>query len=144
MNILFFLKPKNDIAYIYEDATLRQALEKMKRYGYNAIPILDREGRYTGTLRDGDLLWAVLKSKAFENGAQEEYLIKDIVQTRVNKPVNVNAAIEDLLNMAMSQNFIPVTDDRGLFIGIVTRRDIMQYYYNKTHEDINTIYGTNE
>ena len=29
MNILFFLTPKCEVAYIYEDETLRQALEKM-------------------------------------------------------------------------------------------------------------------
>lgn len=28
--------------------------------------------------------------------------------------------------MAMNQNFVPIVDDIGTFIGIVTRRDIMQ------------------
>jgi CBS domain containing-hemolysin-like protein len=60
--------------------------------------------------------------------------VRDILKGRQNAPVNVNAAIEDLLLMAMNQNFIPVTDDRGLFIGIVTRKDIMQYYYDKLHD----------
>ena len=31
MNILFFLTPKSDVAYISEDDTLRQALEKMEQ-----------------------------------------------------------------------------------------------------------------
>ena len=61
--------------------------------------------------------------------------MRDILKGRQMAPVNVNAAIEDLLMMAMNQNFIPVTDDRGLFIGIVTRSDIMQYYYDKLHGD---------
>ena len=30
----------------------------------------------------------------------------------------------------MNQNFVPVIDDRKVFIGIVTRRDILQYCYN--------------
>lgn len=133
MNILFFLKPKSDIAFIYDDSTLRQALEKMKHYGYAAIPIIDREGKYAGTLSEGDLLWAVLENKAFENASQERLNIRDIFRGRQVTPVNVNASIEDLLLMAMNQNFVPVTDDRGLFIGIVTRKDILQYYYNKTN-----------
>ena len=29
MNILFFLTPKSDVAFIYEYESLRQALEKM-------------------------------------------------------------------------------------------------------------------
>jgi CBS domain containing-hemolysin-like protein len=66
--------------------------------------------------------------------SREQHLVRDMLKGRQNAPVNVNAAIEDLLLMAMNQNFIPVTDDRGLFIGIVTRKDIMQYYYDKLHD----------
>jgi len=133
MNILFFLKPKSDIAYIFDHFTLRQALEKIKNYGYTAIPVLDRTGKYVGTLREGDLLWAVINHRAIDSHDQEQYYVKDILQGRPNTPVNVNASIEDLLLTAKNQNFVPVTDDRGCFIGIVTRRDILQYYYDKTH-----------
>ena len=136
MNILFFMKPKSDIAYIHDHFTLRQALEKIKHYGYTAIPIIDSEGKYVGTLSEGDLLWAVVEQNAFDNRTREMYSVKDIMRGRQNVPVNVNAEIEDLLLTAMNQNFIPVTDDRGLFIGIVTRRDILQYYYDKTHTDL--------
>jgi CBS domain-containing protein len=135
MNILFFLKPKGDIAFIYSDFTLRQALEKMKYYGYTAIPVLDRTGQYVATLSEGDLLWAVLGLEAYDDRKKEEYFVKDIIKGRYYAPVNVNAVIEDLLLVAMNQNFVPVTDDRDLFIGIVTRRDILQYYYDKTHQE---------
>lgn len=131
MNILFFLKPKSDIAYIYDNSTLRQALEKMKYYHYTAIPILDQEGKYMGTLSEGDLLWAVFENTAFETSDQEKFFVKDIIQGKYHDPVNINAKLEDLLLIAVNQNFVPVTDDRGLFIGIVTRKDILQYYYNK-------------
>lgn len=133
MNILFFLKPKGDIVYIYDRYTLRQALEKMKCHGFAAIPVIDRDGSYAGTLSEGDLLWAILHNHAYESHDREQLFVKDILKGRQNEPVNVNAAIEDLLLMAMNQNFIPVTDDRGLFIGIVTRRDILQFYYDNTH-----------
>jgi CBS domain-containing protein len=133
MNILFFLKPKGDIIYIYDHYTLRQALEKMKCHGYSAIPVIDRDGSYFGTLSEGDLLWAILSHDAYDSHAKEQLFVKDILKGRQNEPVNVNAAIEDLLLMAMNQNFIPVTDDRGLFIGIVTRRDILQFFYDKSH-----------
>ena len=134
MNILFFLKPKGDLAIIYTHNTVRQALEKMRHHGYSAVPVIDSEGRYAGTLSEGDLLWAVLDNNAFDNRTAEHLHIKDILKGRQNAPVNVNADIDDLLLTAMNQNFVPVTDDRNLFIGIVTRRDILQYYYDKTHK----------
>ena len=48
----------------------------------------------------------------------------------------MNASLEDLFLMAQNQHFVPVTDDLGSFIGIVTRRDILQYYYKLTHPEI--------
>lgn len=138
MNILFFLKPKADIAYVLDNFTVRQALEKMKHYGYTAIPVLNKAGEYIGTISEGDLLWNILEMKAFDDHSREQYYVKDILKGRYHNPVNVNAVIEDLLLTAMNQNFVPVTDDRGLFIGIVTRRDIMQYYYDMTHQNKET------
>ena len=56
MNIMFFLTPKSNVAYIYDDYSLRQALEKMEYHQYSAIPMIDRRGHYVGTLTEGDLL----------------------------------------------------------------------------------------
>ncbi|MEZ4357730.1 MAG: CBS domain-containing protein [Eubacteriales bacterium] len=136
MNILFFLRPKSNIAYIYEHDTLRQALEKVRYHGYTAIPVISDDGKYVGTLSEGDLLWAILDHCAFDNRIREQFCVKDILKGRQYSPVNVNSAIEDLLLAAMNQNFIPVTDDRDLFIGIVTRKDIMQHYYDVMNKAI--------
>lgn len=130
MNILFFLIPKSETAYIYSDFTVRQALEKMKHYRYTAVPMIDRDGRFIGTVTEGDFLWA------FANDVEK---IKDIdhisimeVKRRVNnKPVNIDANIEDLMDMSLYQNFIPVIDDQEVFIGLVTRKDIIQYLSKK-------------
>ena len=47
--------------------------------------------------------------------------------------------MEDLLDKAMQQNFVPVLDDNKSFIGIVTRKDIMKYFsehYRKVDEAV--------
>ena len=59
MNILFFLTPKSDVVYINDDETLRQALEKMEHHRYAAVPVINHQGRYVGTLTEGDLLWGI-------------------------------------------------------------------------------------
>jgi CBS domain-containing protein len=59
VNILFFLTPKSEVAYIYEDYTMRQALEKMEYHRYSSIPIINNEGKYVGTITEGDLLWTL-------------------------------------------------------------------------------------
>lgn len=92
MNILFFLKPKSEVAYVHDYGTLRQVLETMEYHKYASIPMLNKSGEYVGT---------------------------------------INSDMEDLLQKAMNQNFVPVVDDQKKFIGIVTRKSIMEYCYEK-------------
>ena len=61
MNILFFLTPKANCAYLKADDSMRQALERMESARYSALPILKKDGSYCGTLTEGDLLWAIFE-----------------------------------------------------------------------------------
>ena len=60
------------------------------------------------------------------------------VERRVDfHPVSVNATMEDLVRVAMNQNFVPVIDDKKIFIGIVTRKDIIRFCYERYVEKQN-------
>ena len=126
MNVLFFLKPKQEVCVMHKGYTLRQGVEKLRQYGFAAVPVIDEEGQYCGTVTEGDLLRQVLQH---ENKAEWEQIpLRDAMRTDVKKPVNVMADMDELLQVAMTQNFVPVVDDRGMFIGIVTRQDIIRYF----------------
>jgi CBS-domain-containing membrane protein len=127
MNILFFLTPKANCSYLEEDDTMRQALERMEKAGFAALPILRKDGTYCGTLTEGDLLWALKKLCVMDLKQTENHTIMEIAHRRDNRPVSVSTDIEDLVTKATDQNFVPVIDDRNKFIGIVTRKAIMQY-----------------
>ena len=127
MNILFFLTPKSEVAYVQEDDTLRQALEKMEHHGYAAVPLLSADGRYIGTITDGDMLWG-LKKRNFPGLRQmEDIPVMKIRRNHDNRPVHINEDMEQLLEKVTVQNFVPVVDDGKVFIGIVTRRDVIRY-----------------
>ena len=136
MNILFFLTPKSEVAYIYEDYTLRQTLEKMEYHRYSSIPILTRDGKYVGTITEGDLLWTLkdeFQGKTLDFKKLEDIPIKSISRRKDNTPVSVEANIEDLISKARNQNFVPVIDDHETFIGIIKRKEIIEYCYEKIH-----------
>ncbi len=131
MNILFFLTPKKDVAYITEDCTLRQAIEKIEYHRYTAIPILDRQGRYIGTLTEGDLLRVLKTQFDLSLRKAEDTPILQVERRWKMEPVNINCDIEDLVQIAMRQNFVPVVDDEDVFIGLITRRAIIEYAFDK-------------
>ena len=126
-NILFFLTPKASCAHLMADDTLRQALARMEAARYAALPILNKRGEYCGTLTEGDVLWALKDRCDLDIHKAEHIRIMDIAHRKDNTPVKVDAPMEDLLERASKQNFIPVVDDRNTFIGIVTRRSIIKF-----------------
>jgi len=131
MNILFLLTPKAKCAYLRAEDTVRQALERMESSGYAALPILAKDGTYKGTLTEGDLLWAIKNLKIMDLRDMEDHGIMEIYHKRDNTPVSVSNKVEDLMEKAVAQNFVPVVDDRNTFIGIITRKAIMQYFIDR-------------
>ena len=126
-NILFFLTPKALCVHLSAEDTLRQALVRMEAARYAALPILNKQGEYCGTLTEGDALWA-LKNKCGLNIHKAEHIrIMDIAHRKDNTPVKVTATMAQLLERATTQNFIPVVVDKNTFIGIVTRRSIIKF-----------------
>jgi CBS domain-containing protein len=126
-NLLFFLTPKAMCQYLYDDFTIRQALEKMESSGYTALPILNRQGEYRGTLSEGDVLWAMKYLCEMDLRVAESRRIMEISRRKDNIPVRVTTSMRDLVERAVAQNFVPVVDDKDAFIGLVTRKAIIAY-----------------
>ena len=134
MNILFFLKPKSEVAFIYDYCTLRHVLETMEYHKYASIPMLNREGEYVGTITEGDLLWGIKSYQNMDLKRAENIFIQDFPRKADYEAVSADADMEDLLRKAMNQNFVPVVDDQKKFIGIITRKTIIEYCYERMQE----------
>ena len=94
------------------------------------IPVIDRNGCYVGTLTEGDLLWYIKDHKIVDLHMTEEIPLSQVERRWYNEPVNIDCEIEDLILTSMNQNFVPVIDDKKIFIGIIRRKDIIEYCYN--------------
>ena len=130
MNIAFLLTTKNEVIYEYLDVTMRQVMERMDHHGYTAIPLIDRSGKYVGTLTEGDLLRKLKSTPDLNFKNTGTIKINEIPRRKKHKSVSINADVESIINLATTQNFVPVIDDNGIFIGIIKRSDIINYCYN--------------
>ncbi len=128
MNIAFFLMAKSDVIYLTPKNTMRQAIEKMQHHRHSAVPLIDSKGKYVGTITEGDLLWKLktTPSLTFEN--TDKVLLEEVPLKIQNEAVRIDAQMEDLLALASTQNFVPVIDDNDIFIGIIRRREIIEYF----------------
>ena len=131
MNILLLLTPKSDVAYVYDDFSMRQAIEKMEFHRYSVIPMLTRSGEYAGSITEGDLLYELKRNFGLDLRKAEGRPIGGIPRRSAYEPVRVDTSAEALMEKALNQNFVPVTDDRGKFIGIIKRKEIIRYCYEQ-------------
>jgi CBS-domain-containing membrane protein len=127
-NVAFFLLPKKEVAYLPINCTMRQAMERMENRGFRAVPIIDENNKYVGTLSEGDLLWKFKNTPGLTLKGTEKIMLKDIPRRMDNQPVRIYASITDLITLVIDQNFVPVIDDHDVFIGIVRRREVLEHY----------------
>ncbi len=136
MNILFLLQPKADTIYINNNSSIRQCLEKMKAHGYSTIPVINDEGTYCGIISHGDLLWHIVEDNSFELKEQEQICINDIMKKFEYQTIRIDGNLDELIEIISNQHFVPVVDDRNLYVGIITIKDIINYLY-KNSDDYN-------
>ena len=126
MNVISLLTPKTNVAWLSEGWTIRQGLEKLRFHGYTAIPVLAKDGSYVGTVSEGDFLWCLLDQGSGDIQTQEKQPLRRVIRPGFNPAVRIDVALEELVERALRQSFIPVVDDRGAFVGIVTRQNIIK------------------
>lgn len=135
MNILFFLTPKSELAYVKTDSTIKEAMDIMEQHRHKAIPMIDKRGRYAGIISEGDLLYNIKNNFAFNMKDAAAIPVSRLDVRRIYDTVSINSTVEEVFKKSMSQTFVPLVDDDDIFIGIVKRRDIIQYFYNKYIHD---------
>ena len=126
MNILLFLTPKQEVTLLYEDYTIGQALRSIENGGHPAVPVIRRTGEYMGTITVGDLLW-YMRNNDLTFAEAERLPLSNVPHSRDNRPLLASMDLTDLLENSMVQNFAPVVDDRGMFIGIITRKRVLSH-----------------
>ena len=126
MNIAGLLLPKSTVAFLYDDFTLRQALEKMRYHGYTNLPVITRDNQYFGTISEGDLLWYFMDAGTIDLTKCEDFRIRDAIKTKHYPPVPIYMNIQEVVDLLVDYNFLPVVDDRDSFVGIVTRNKILK------------------
>lgn len=136
MNILFFLTPKSEVTYLYDDETVERGIMKMEDGGYTAVPLISRQGKYIGTVTEGDFLRLMTSGQLDTAYCIRKMKMRELMRKSEIRAVKVSCHMEDAIEMAMRQNFVPVVDDDGIFIGIITRKDILNHmyrFYQKEH-----------
>ena len=130
MNIQSFLKPFYEITLVYDDQNLNEALKIMTKHRYTSIPVINRDQAYIGTLTEGDVLHYILSHAECLNPEElKKHLVGEVKRHRDYDPVSVESLMPTLLSKASHENFVPIIDQNEKFIGIITRKTLLDYFF---------------
>ena len=127
MNVARFLIPKVNSVYLTETQTVRQGLEKLQRHHYAALPVVKENGEFCGCISEGDFLRHIMETGTANLKDHEKYRISEIMRFDFCPPLSIFASVEEIVEQSKKQNFVPIVDDRNIFIGIVTRKDVIEF-----------------
>ncbi len=75
MNIAKIMIPKVSTVFLHESDTVRQGLERFTLYGYTAVPVLNDQEQYIGSVTEGDFLRHLLAVHTTDWKEQEHHSI---------------------------------------------------------------------
>ncbi len=130
MNITSFLKPFYEVILVYEDQPLTEALSIITEHRYSSIPIITRDQLYFGTLTEGDILHFLLNhTECIHPEHLSQYKVSDVKRHRDYEAVQVDSSMTTLLAKASNENFVPVVNTNHQFVGIITRKTLLDYFF---------------
>ncbi|MBP3853092.1 MAG: CBS domain-containing protein [Erysipelotrichaceae bacterium] len=121
-SVFFFLKPKEEVSFFFSNLSVQDGLEFLKSHTYTIMPVISPEGEYLGSISEGDFLWYTQQHPSPYRDSIASLIRKDFIP-----PCDINVDLSTLFEQSLKQNYVPIVDDRNIFIGIVTRQAILSY-----------------
>lgn len=124
--------PASDVAIVHEDDSLVHAMLVLSSSGYQTIPVLDNENRVRGLISIACIATSSEELSIFDQEMLNKYKVSDVMNQMV--PILFdNYNLEDVLRLAINNNFVCVTHKNGYFLGIIPRKIILERFTNIAH-----------
>ncbi len=112
---------RNVIA-IGRKATVTQAMELLRKHNITGLPVVNGDMTVAGIISEKDVL-EFLHDIDDITYRVEEFMTRDVVT------FSEDANLIDICDLLLKKHFrrVPIVDAEGRLVGIVTRKDIIQY-----------------
>jgi CBS domain-containing protein len=116
-----------EVLTVLEETTIEDALRILVNNRVTGLPVVNKEGKMVGVVSEYDLLVQLVKKEK----PDAELFKQKIEFTKEVHSVKGGVALKEIVPMFVNAKFrrLPVVDDSGKLIGIITRRDMMRIYY---------------
>ena len=116
-----------------EDTTIEEALRILVNHKITGLPVLDRGGKMMGVLSEYDILRQLAQVKRI---GPADFRKKITFSHKVDS-ISESTPLTHIMKEFVDTRFrrLPVVDDQGKLVGIITRRDLMRVFYYRAKLD---------
>ncbi|MEB2836662.1 MAG: CBS domain-containing protein [Desulfurococcales archaeon] len=101
--------------------SIREAAKAMHEAGVGSVMVLDEAGRLVGVFTERDLVRAVAEGAPLD-APVDEYMTREVASVRPGTPI---LEAGDLM-IRLGVRHLPVLDDDGRLVGVISLRDVCQ------------------
>ncbi|MFP9190993.1 CBS domain-containing protein [Natronosalvus vescus] len=113
----------SDLVTVTPDTLVEDAGQKLLEHGISSLVVVDEDGHLEGILTTTDFVTIVAESFPKAETTVSRYMTTDVVTASPQQPI-VDVA-DAMLERGI--HHMPVTDDDGSVVGIVTTTDLASY-----------------
>ena len=106
---------------ISNNSTIKSAIAKLSKAGVGTLLVVDKNNSFLGTLSDGDIRKAILKTKSIKHKITQFYNKKPTIF--YNKDINYDKLKKILINK--KYDFIPVLDEKDKVTKVFELKDLI-------------------
>ncbi|MCY9807333.1 CBS domain-containing protein [Lentilactobacillus senioris] len=124
--------PAERVATVNENNNLQHVFLVLTKIKYSKIPVLDNDNHFKGLISLAMITDQMLNNDGIDGHRLENILVKDVMQTDVHA-IYERENLEVILRYLVDENFLPYIDEDDVFMGIITRREILKEINFLTH-----------
>ena len=97
------------------------------------IPVLDSEDHLVGLISLSNVVERMMDLTGFSMDNLEGLTAADVMEVNV-ACIKEDGELEDMLHLLVDQAFLPIVNEENIFVGIITRKEILKSVNHLAHE----------
>ena len=126
-----FLIPMDNVAIFVDTNKLNHAVLVLSKNKYAKIPVVDKDEKFVGIVGLTEIISFMMENNLSMESLAEHHVL-DVVK-EVNT-VNPDYTLEEILHHLVDEPFLPVVAEDNMFIGIITRKELLKAVNALAHE----------
>lgn len=120
-----------EILKAHPKMTVEEVLRILVNSRITGLPVVDPAGKMVGVVSEYDIIQQFSENLAKPKSTRDDIFQMSIQYTPKARSVHTSTPLRNIVKRFIKYKYrrLPVVDDNGALVGIITRRDLMRVFY---------------